>query len=206
MESLYQLGYESVRPNTFVYNACLNAFAKSSQRDKGEKANQLLGLMEQQYNTYGDASVKPDVISYSTCINAHASSQSVEAGVEADGLVRRMTSLFLLGDASVKPNKIVYTAAIKAWVTAASVATREGKNQEVVKKAAERALDILRLMILQYLAGDEKQKPNKATFDLVCQALSNVVGSDDANDERIGEVEQLRRRIMGMQLPRRDSV
>jgi hypothetical protein len=27
--SLYQLGYQPVKPNKFVYNACLNAFAKT---------------------------------------------------------------------------------------------------------------------------------------------------------------------------------
>ena len=74
-------------------------------------------------------------------------------------------------------------------------------------------------MTLQYLAGDRKQKPTKATFDLVCQALSNAQpNSDTDNDddeqddsynyeEKLKEVEQLRRRILGMKGPRRrDSV
>jgi hypothetical protein len=29
MESLYQLGYQRAKPNMFVCNACLNAFAKT---------------------------------------------------------------------------------------------------------------------------------------------------------------------------------
>jgi hypothetical protein len=201
MESLYQLGYQSVKPNTFVYNACLNAFAKSSQDGKAIKANQLLTLMEQQYYRNGDASVKPDVITYSTCINAHASSQSTNAGKEADALIQRMVSLYLLGDHAVKPNAIAYTASIKAWVTAASVAKEDEDPTTLQKQAAERAVDILQRMILQYLAGDPQLKPTKVTFDLVCQALSKI-----QDEDKIEEVEKLRRRVMGMKTPRRDSV
>jgi hypothetical protein len=206
MESLYQLGYKSVKPNTFVYNACLNAFAKSSRRDGKDagafKASQLLTLMEQQYQRTGDSSVKPDVITYSTCINAHASSKSVTAGEEADALIKRMTSLYLLGDTAVKPNAIAYTASIKAWVTAAAAAIEDTKDDSVLKqRAAERAVEILQLMILQFLAGDPQQKPGKATFDLVCQALSNVKDQD-----KLDEVGKIRRRVMATKLPQRHSV
>ena len=85
MESLYQLGFVNAKPTTFVYNACMNAFAKapliSTQRNVGdgsnrignddggtmsaaEKAEQLLKSMERRYEEEKDGRVKPDCISY----------------------------------------------------------------------------------------------------------------------------------------------
>ena len=108
--------------------------------------------------------MKPDVITYSTCINAHASSQSIDAGIEADKLIERMTTLYLVGsNTNVKPNSIAYSATIKAWMSSASVAKKQ-KNEEIIQKAADRSLQILRLMILQFLAGDQDQKPNKVRY------------------------------------------
>lgn len=76
MESLYQLGFDKAKPTTFVYNACINCFAKdpiisnSGRMGKGgamngaEKAEQLLGSMERRYEEERDHRVKPDCISY----------------------------------------------------------------------------------------------------------------------------------------------
>lgn len=72
MESLYQLGFESAKPTTFVYNACMNAFAKDplicvtgddNQKNRAEKAEQLLDSMEKRYNEQKDWRIKPDIIS-----------------------------------------------------------------------------------------------------------------------------------------------
>ncbi len=74
MESLYQLGFDNAKPATFVYNACMNAFAKdplgqgSSKSGSGmssaEKAEQLLNSMEKRYEEEKDDRIKPDCISY----------------------------------------------------------------------------------------------------------------------------------------------
>lgn len=194
MESLYQLGYKGVKPNTFVYNACLNAFAKSSQEGGNvEQASRLLELMEKEYFEKGDESVKPDVITYSTCINAHANSRAVDAGLRADSLLRRMTNLYLQGDDSIKPNAITYSACIKAWVAAAESSksdSEDGGNSVRLRKAAERAEELVQQMSLQFLAGDKKLKPTKGTLDLVREAMINI------NDqEGIDRVKALRRRI-----------
>jgi hypothetical protein len=62
--SLYQLGYQQVKLNKFVYNACLNAFAKRGDDfgSNAEEATQLVELMKQQYLDKGDMLVKPEVI------------------------------------------------------------------------------------------------------------------------------------------------
>ncbi len=198
MNSLYQMGYEGVKPNTFVYNACLNAFAKSE--GNAHQATQLLEMMELQY-AKGDLSLKPDVISYSTCINAHANSRTVESGPMADSVLKRMTQRYLIeGDVGVKPNAVAYTATIKAWMTSAAAA-QVGNDSSIVRQTADRALEILTSMCLQYLAGDSDQKPTKVTFELVQEALVNV--GDEQGATRIAT---LKKRILEHQLPRRESV
>jgi hypothetical protein len=69
MESLHQLGFEDAKPTSFVYNACMNAFAKDpvitgAENDAAKKAEQLLVSMEKRYETEGDGRIKPDIISY----------------------------------------------------------------------------------------------------------------------------------------------
>lgn len=69
MESLYQLGFENAKPTTFVYNACINAFAKdqgfsNSNNDAAKTAEQLLVSMEKRYEDEKDGRIKPDCISY----------------------------------------------------------------------------------------------------------------------------------------------
>jgi hypothetical protein len=69
MESLYNCGFDNAKPTTFVYNACLNAFAKDpkiseADNDAAEKAEQLLISMEKRYNEERDGRIKPDCISY----------------------------------------------------------------------------------------------------------------------------------------------
>ena len=69
MESLYQLGFENAKPTTFVYNACMNAFAKDPfisgpDSDAADKAEQLLISMEKRYEKEKDGRIKSDCISY----------------------------------------------------------------------------------------------------------------------------------------------
>ena len=77
MESLYQVGFENAKPKTFVYNACMNAFAKARESKEvqsaiaagkamssAEKAEQLLNSMEKRFLEEKDERVKPDCISY----------------------------------------------------------------------------------------------------------------------------------------------
>jgi hypothetical protein len=197
MNSMYQLGYNT-KPNTFVYNACLNVFAKSE--GNADKAAQLLEVMERQYDR-GDMSIKPDVISYSTCINAHANSKSLESGALADDVLKRMIERYLLDeDKSCKPNAVAYTAAIKAWHTSANFAD-EVNNRVVLEQATARAKDLLMNMCMQYLAGDGEQKPTKVSFESVQEVMKKA--GDVAGAERVAS---LKKRILDHKLPRRNVV
>ena len=193
MNSMHQLGYNT-KPNTFVYNACLNVFAKSE--GNADQAAQLLEVMERQYDR-GDTSIKPDVISYSTCINAHANSKSLESGALADNVLQRMTERYLFDeDKSCKPNAVAYTAAIKAWHSSADVAY-EVKNMLVVDQASTRAKDLLMNMCLQYLAGDGEQKPTKVSFESVLEVMKKA-----GDDEGAGRVATLKKSILDRKVRR----
>ena len=195
MNSMHQLGYNT-KPNTFVYNACLNVFAKSE--GNAAQAAQLLEVMERQYDR-GDISIKPDVISYSTCINAHANSKSLESGSLADNVLKRMTERYLFDeDKSCKPNAVAYTAAIKAWHSSADVAY-EVKNMLMLDQASSRAKDLLMNMCLQYLAGDGEQKPTKVSFESVLEVMKKA--GDDAGAERVAS---LKKTILDRKLPKRN--
>lgn len=180
MESLYQLGFENAKPTTFVYNACMNAFAKDplicvtgddNQNNRAEKAEQLLDSMEKRYNEQKDWRIKPDIISYSTVINAHANSGTPNSGVSADAILRRMMYRYLLGDTKCRPNAIVFTAAIKAHSSAINATLseldesnegddddddgagnnkRENQKQEKIKASAKRCEDLLQQLCLLY--------------------------------------------------------
>jgi pentatricopeptide repeat protein len=175
MTSLYQLGYESIKPNTFVYNSALNCFAKQGD---AEKAVQFLNIME------SDPSIQPDVISYSTCINAWANSNSPYAGEQADVLLDKMTYLYVAGNDALKPNAIAYTAAMKSWAST----TGDDVSPIVVQG---RVVELLQLMMLQYLAGDPSQKPTKVTLDTVEDIVKRC--SDDQGT--LEWLDAIRRRI-----------
>ncbi|KAL7458559.1 hypothetical protein ACHAWC_010920 [Mediolabrus comicus] len=195
MESLYQLGFENAKPTTFVYNACMNAFAKDplicvrGGFSRAEKAEQLLDSMEKRYNEEKDWRIKPDIISYSTVINAHANSGTSSAGVNADAILRRMMHRYLLGDTKCRPNAIVFTAAIKAHSSAINATLSELdelageeedaaklQKQEHIKTTAKRCEDLLQQLCLLYqLPGNDRSlKPTTVTFELVTGALASA--------------------------------
>ena len=183
MESLHQLGYgDSVKPNTFVYNSALNCFAKQGD---AALASQFLAIMEKE--SYPGSSIQPDVISYSTTINAWANSNDPKAGEQADALLHKMTQLYLAGGQgdALKPNAICYTAAIKAWAS-----SNTDKSCEQVQK---RVIELLELMVLQYLAGDRSQKPTKVTFETVQEVVQRCkLGNEQ---ETLEWIEAVRKRI-----------
>eukprot|EP00956_Cyclotella_meneghiniana_P008166 scaffold10870_cov84-Cyclotella_meneghiniana.AAC.6 len=178
MESLYQLGFDNAKPTTFVYNACMNAFAKDPfisdlENDAAGKAEQLLVSMEKRYDTERDGRTKPDCISYrsrhvqffkdsfisplllqSTVINAYANSATIRSGKDADRVLKKMLTRYLLGDYNCRPNAVAFTATIKAHSAAinATMASPDNINaqysKEVMQSSASRCEDLLLQLLL----------------------------------------------------------
>ncbi len=86
----------------FVYNACMNAFAKDTLTGVGGgdgdvSSLELLDSMERRYDKEGDIGVMPDCILYGTVINAYANCNAGESGDRADAVLRRMVRWCLMG-------------------------------------------------------------------------------------------------------------
>lgn len=185
MESLYQLGFENAKPTTFVYNACLNSFAKdqgfsSSNIDAAKTAEQLLISMEKRYEDEKDGRIKPDCISYSTVINAFANSANVQSGINSDRILRKLINRYLLGDYQCRPNAVAFTATIKAHSAAinATMALEstngdDKHSKEFIESSARRCEDLLQQTLLLHRdhGNDKSLKPTDVTFELTMAVL-----------------------------------
>lgn len=151
MEDLYESGNnDRIRPNTPIYNALINAWAKSKREDAGEKAEEWLEIMKEKHlSGYGSvsdvdnggssgSSVKPDKISFSSTIMAYA---NVNNGKDAERIFMQMYEAYENGEADCKPNVISFSAVINAYAN-------RGEPEE-----AERLLGMMN--DLQHLDGFE---------------------------------------------------
>ena len=199
MESMHQYGITSCKPTTFVYNSCLNAFAKAGGSANAEKAELFLEVMENLSNSVAeDDAIRPDSISYSTVINAYANSNWIDAGEKADVLISKMKTLDALGEDNVSCNAISYTAAIKAHVNSMKAMLKEQDraedgtdNAQVLLQSRDRAWDLLVECALLRIAGDRQCQPSNATYSLVREAFQ-LTGD---KQEGIQKADAVRQRI-----------
>ena len=138
-----------VRPDVMVYNAVINAWAKSASLDGAYRAESILLRMLGMANEDSDfpivEGVLPNTITFNTVIHAWAESGHAKAGQRAERLLKLME--FCCSD-EVHPNTITFNAIMNAW--------SRSKNPE----AGERAELILNHML--ELGGDAQ--PNVISF------------------------------------------
>jgi len=99
-----------VIPDRISYNAALHAIAKSSRKDAGERAEQILK------QAMPKAGVVPNARSYTTCMDAWGRSGRPD---RAHALLRELTEL-ARHDESLKPNTVSYSTVIHAYAVAPS--------------------------------------------------------------------------------------
>ena len=73
MISSYEAGNAKMAPTVPTFNAVLNCYSKSKQRDAGKRAFNLLQRMKD-IQLSGSNDIKPDAISFASCIDAFANS------------------------------------------------------------------------------------------------------------------------------------
>jgi Holliday junction resolvasome RuvABC ATP-dependent DNA helicase subunit len=69
MHSLYTSGMKHVKPNRVTYNSVINAWAKSTEKGSGRKAEKLLRRLFDFYEVEGGEELKPDARSFNSVIN-----------------------------------------------------------------------------------------------------------------------------------------
>lgn len=110
MEDLYEAGNDRMKPTTSVYNALINAWAKSLRPDAGKRAEEWLEKIEKMYLSGED--VKPDLFTFSSTIQAYA---NVNNGKDAERIFMRMYEAYNNGDGNCKPNPITFSTVINAY-------------------------------------------------------------------------------------------
>jgi len=172
------LELEDLEPDRVVYNAVLNALAKSQQPDAIAKVEDVLAMME----SSRDENLRPDIITYATVIDCFTKCGEMSLQ-RADELLRFVEGTFRSGDETLKPNAVFYSAILQAW---AKTSTAEG---------AEKAEDLLQRNIALYAQGNDYAKPHTIVYNAVMDAIarSNTAGAGARAEDLLDEMESLYR-------------
>jgi pentatricopeptide repeat protein len=121
-------GYTDLKPTVETYNRLLNAWAKSMEREAGERADLILRQMED-FARAGDKDVCPDLITYNSVLNAWANSGDPIAVTRVERLVLEM---ILKGNPKLTPTIVSYGTWLKA-IDTSNEDDKDRRAQEVLK-------------------------------------------------------------------------
>ncbi len=178
-------GDMDLKPNTFTYNAVINALAKSGEPGAAARAERVLQNMVNRYRNGGNDDVKPTTINFNTVSNRQRGvdlvstkelrlsgrslllflvDQVLDAWAKSGGgrpAAERAEEILEWMDrlhkqgADVKPDTITFNAVLDAWA-------RSGDRM-----APHRAEQILDHMDELYRAGNKGVKPDTFTYNVV---------------------------------------
>ena len=159
MQDRFVAGDRDVAPSAPSFVTVMNAWARSSDPNKGKQAQKLLNKMHELHSS-GLDNVAPNTVAYSTCILAWSKSGQRNAGSRAEKLLKEMEHYSSEGMSDMKPNMFIYTNVMEAWI-----ASKQPDSLEKVEA-------ILEHMIEQSSnAGDVDSAPSSTTFNVVLKAI-----------------------------------
>jgi len=147
-----------VKPNSFTYNAVINALAKCNEPGAAAKAERVLCNMVART----DDAIRPSTINFNTVLDAWAKSKEPNNASHAEDILNWMNSLYEHGNTNVKPDSISFNAVIDAWARSASQDST----------AARRAEEILTHMDALYDGGNIDVRPDAYTYNTVINAYA----------------------------------
>ena len=166
-----------IGPSVVSYNALLNSWSRSDDRDAAKMADRILMQMVDAFRG-GNDSLKPDAVTFSTVIRAYGKLHRKALGPAA---VKRSEELFeLMEELGVVRNAYVYSALQNVYA-------RSGESD-----APERTKRILDRMLELYANGDALAKPNTFNFNDVLNAYSRTPSKRNAEraTELLGKMER----------------
>ena len=172
------LQLKELEPDRVVYNAVLNALAKSKQPEVITKVEDILTMMESSPNNM----LRPDIVTYATVIDCFTKCGDKNMSSQrADELLRFVEGTYRGGDEMLKPNFFFYSAILQAWA-------KTGKEENCRK-----AENLLQRNIDLYAQGHDYAKPHTIVFNAVMDALarSNMVGASSRAEQLLEELESL---------------
>jgi hypothetical protein len=105
MHQQYQTtGLETLKPTTGIFNAVINAWARSREKYAPERAEQILKWMNNLNRT--NPSIRPDKYTFNTVIHAYAKAGGASAAKKAQELLTSMQTMYQLGNILAKPDTI----------------------------------------------------------------------------------------------------
>jgi Pentatricopeptide repeat domain len=157
MHELYQSGgHDDLRPTNAIFNAVINAWARSREKIAPVRAEQILNWMQ----NLSDLDIQPDKYTFNTVIHAWAKAGGTEAATKAQELLARMHKLYQEGNAAAKPDTISYNVVINAWAKSGG------------KGASNEAEKLLLRMHRLHEMGDPDVKPNVVTYGAVIDSFA----------------------------------
>jgi predicted ArsR family transcriptional regulator len=100
-----KVGHEGLRPTTGIFNAVINAWARSREQIAPTRAEQILEWMDKLHRN-GNLDVQPDKYTFNTVIHAWAKLGGKEAAEKAQQLLDNMHRMNNAGNLNVKPDTI----------------------------------------------------------------------------------------------------
>jgi pentatricopeptide repeat protein len=106
--TLYRSGDRELKPGIVIYNALIDAWAKSGSV---ERAEQILRDLDS-----NPPSVKPNVITYGAIVKGWSVSGHSKAADRVQSLYDEMKRKYQAGDQSVKPNERILELVVSTWL------------------------------------------------------------------------------------------
>jgi len=153
-------GLALIRPDTAIFNALLNCWAKSGSRGASQRAEEILAEMKHEYRENRNSNVKPNSRTYTTLIDVLSKSGEKGSGKRSLEILNEMETMYKEGYMQAKPNVYTYTTVINCFA----------RSKEVDK--AVKAVDVLQRMEEQYRQGNEGARPNVVAYNSVLNACA----------------------------------
>jgi hypothetical protein len=171
------LQFQDLEPDQAIYNAVLNALAKSSQSSAVDKAEDILTMMQ----TSPNEKLRPDIVTYATVIDCHTKCGEGSAQERAKELLRFVEGTYRSGDSTLEPNAVFYSGILQAYAKTAT------------PKGAIKAEELLRRNIALYEEGYTYAKPHAIMYNAVMDAIarSGDPTSGISAEELLNEMESL---------------
>jgi exonuclease V gamma subunit len=155
-------GQEDLRPDRFHYASVITAWGKSGRYDASDSLDDIFEEAVDAYKA-GHLMARPDTALYGATIHACAQIGDAE---RAEHYLQRMLKDYKQGNESAKPSSKVFNAVLLAWLRSGNL------------KAPERAEALFRAMQASNQGEGSHVRPDKQSFDLMIEILSNSQSKD----------------------------
>eukprot|EP00804_Cyclotella_cryptica_P010160 CCRYP_020797-RA/>CCRYP_020797-RA protein AED:0.02 eAED:0.02 QI:63/1/1/1/1/1/4/190/880 len=154
-----------MKPDTATYNAVIKVWGKCGDNRAGQKSEELLRRMLQQYQNGTNHDAKPDDITFNSVIHNVATSLDIDSPQRALNILEQMEQYYEKGLIDAKPDIITYNSVLNSFAKS----NRPGSAQQ-----AEEILDNLEK---SFDSGVWNIEPDVFSYNTVINAWSN------SNDE-----------------------